>query len=146
MSEPLGKIFSHQNTLFLEKMSVQNKNLKFLSLVFWKFNLSKQTLFFLNFPGYTKTYKTIDRFFQKEKHISFFIIFKMPMKELKTFNLSYHFLSTECASLKQSLSLEIQNIKTDVFWPITEAMKFTSYNSRQWPNPGLLSFRHSEMF
>ena len=89
-------------------MSVQNKNLKFLSLVFWKFNLSKLTLFFSNFPCYTKTYKTIDRFFQildskKEKHMSFFIIFKMPMKELKTFNLSYHFLSTKCASLKQKV-------------------------------------------
>ena len=70
----------------------------------------------------------------------------MPMKELKTFNFSYHFLSTKCASLKLSLSLEIQNIKTHVFWPITEAMKFTSFNSRQWPNPGLLSFRHSVMF
>ena len=98
MSEPLGKTFFRQNTLFLEKkMSVQNKNLKFLSLVFWKINLSKLTLFFSNFPCYTKTYKTIDRFFQildskKEKHMSFFIIFKMPMKELKTFNLSYHFL------------------------------------------------------
>ena len=86
MSEPIGKIFFHQNTLFLEKkMSVQNKNLKFLSLVFWKFNLSKLTLFFSNFPCYTKTYKTIDRFFQildskKEKHMSFFVIFKMPMK------------------------------------------------------------------
>ena len=118
---------------------------------FRKFNLSKLTLFFSNFPCHTKSYKTIDRFFQildskKEKHMSFFIIFKMPMKELKTFNLSYHFLSTKCASLKQSLSLEIQNIKTHVFWPITEAMKFTSYNSRQWPNLGLLSFRHSEMF
>ena len=46
MSEPLGKIFFHQNTLFSERMSVQNKNLKFLSLVFWKINLSKLTLFF----------------------------------------------------------------------------------------------------
>ena len=104
-------------------MSMQNKNLKFLSLVFWKFNLSKLTFFFSNFPCYTKTNKTIDRFFQildskKEKHMSFFILFKMPMKELKTFNLSYHFLSTKCASLKQSLSLEIQNIKTHVFCPL----------------------------
>ena len=93
----------------------------------------------------------MDRFFQildskKEKHMSSFIIFKMPMKELKTFNLSSHFLSTKCASLKQSLSLAIQNIKTHVFWPITKAMKFTTFNSRQWPNAGLLSFRHSEMF
>ena len=52
MSGSLGKIFFHQNTLFLEKMSVQNKNLKFLSLVFWKINLSKLTLFFSNFPCY----------------------------------------------------------------------------------------------
>ena len=48
-----------------------------MSLVFWKINLSKLTLFFFpNFPCYTKTYKTIDRFFQildpqKEKHVSF---------------------------------------------------------------------------
>ena len=78
-------------------MSVQNKNLKFLSLVFWKINLNKLTLFFSNFPCYTKTYETINIFFQildskKEKHMSFFIIFKMPMKELKSSNLSYHFL------------------------------------------------------
>ena len=38
------------------------------------------------------------------------------------------------------------NIKTHVFWPIIEAMKFINYNNRQGPNPGLLSFRHSEMF
>ena len=79
-------------------MSVENKNLKFLSLVFWKINLSKLTLFFSNFPCYPETYKTIYRFFQildskKEKYMSFYIIFKMPMKELKTFNLhvSCHF-------------------------------------------------------
>ena len=54
--------------------------------------------FFSNFPCYPETYKTIYRFFQildskKEKHMSFFIIFRMPMKELKTFNLhvSCHF-------------------------------------------------------
>ena len=40
--------------------------------------------------------KQLTDFFQildskKEEHMSFFIIFKMPMKELKTFNLSYHF-------------------------------------------------------
>ena len=78
-------------------MSVQNKNLKFLSLVFWKINLSKLTSFFSNFPCYTKTCETTDRFFQildskKEKHMPFFIIFKMPMTELKTFDLSNHFL------------------------------------------------------
>ena len=38
------------------------------------------------------------------------------------------------------------NIKTHVFWPVIEAMKFINYHNRQWPNPGLLSFRHSEMF
>ena len=86
MTEPLGKIFFHQNTLFSEKMSVQNKNLKFLSLVFWKINLSKLTIF-SNFPCYTKTYESIDRFFQilgskKKNTCHFFIIFKMPMKEL----------------------------------------------------------------
>ena len=64
MSEPLAKFFFHQNTLFSgKKMSVQNKNLKFLSLVFWKINLSKLALFFSNFTCYTKTYKTVDRFF-----------------------------------------------------------------------------------
>ena len=76
MSEPLGTIFSTTTHYFQKKMSVQNKNLKFLSLVFWKINLSKLT-FFSNFPCYTETYKTIDRFFQildskKEKHVSFF--------------------------------------------------------------------------
>ena len=45
-------------------MSVQNKIVKFLSLVFWKINLSKLTLVFSNFPCYAKTYETIDRFFQ----------------------------------------------------------------------------------
>ena len=73
-------------------MSVQNKNLKSLSLVFWKINSSKLTLFFSNFPCYAKTYETIDRFFQildseKENTCHCFIIFKMPMKELKTFKL-----------------------------------------------------------
>ena len=56
MSKPLGKFFFHQNTLFSEKMSVQNKDLKFLSLVFWKINLRKLTLYFqifhvIYFPG-----------------------------------------------------------------------------------------------
>ena len=78
-------------------MSVQHKNLKFLSLVFWKINLSKLTLFFQIFHVILKLMKQLTDFFQildseKEKHMSFFIIFKMPMKELKTFNLSYHFL------------------------------------------------------
>ena len=49
MSEPLGKIFSTRIHYFREKMSVQNKNLKFLSLVFWKIDLSKLTLFFFKF-------------------------------------------------------------------------------------------------
>ena len=55
-------------------MSVQNKNLKFLSLVFWKINLNKLALLFSNFPCYTEACKTIDRFFQildseKEEHM-----------------------------------------------------------------------------
>ena len=59
---------------------MQNKNFKFLSLVFWKIDLSKLT-FFSNCPCYTKTYKTIDRFFQivdskKEKHMSLFYNFQ----------------------------------------------------------------------
>ena len=49
MSEPLGKIFPPEHIIFRKKMSVQNKNLKFLSLVFWKINLSKLTLFFFKF-------------------------------------------------------------------------------------------------
>ena len=63
MTEPLGKIFSSRTHYFWKKC-LQNKNLKFLSLVFWKINLSKLTLFFSNFPCYAKTYETIDRFFQ----------------------------------------------------------------------------------
>ena len=87
MSEPLGKIFS---TSILGKMSVQNKNLKFLSLVFWKINLSKLTLFFSNFPCYTETYETIDIFFQfldseKEKHMSFFYNFQNSHERIKDF-------------------------------------------------------------
>ena len=39
--------------------------------------------------------------------------------------------------MKQCLSLEIRNIKTHVFWPIIEAVKFINYNNRQWPNPTL---------
>ena len=58
MSEPLGQFFSTRTHYFREQMSVQNKNLKFLSLIFWKINLSKLALFFSNFPCYTKTYKT----------------------------------------------------------------------------------------
>ena len=62
MSETLGDFFPPEHIIFGKKMSVQNKNLKFLFLVFWKINLSKLTLFFSNFPCYTETYKTIDRF------------------------------------------------------------------------------------
>ena len=56
MSEPLGKLFSTRTHYFREKMSVQNKDLKFLSLVFWKINLRKLTLYFqifhvIYFPG-----------------------------------------------------------------------------------------------
>ena len=94
------RIFSHQNTLFSENMSVQNKNLKFLSLVFWKINLSKLTLFFQIFHVILKLIKQLTDFSKfwtlKKKNtckpMPFFIIFKMPMKELKIFNLSYHFL------------------------------------------------------
>ena len=96
MSEPCGNFFSHQNTLFLEKMSVQNKNLKFLSLVFWKINLSNLTLsFFQIFHVILKLIKQLTEFSKfwtlEKKSNVIFIIFKMPMKELKTFNLSYHF-------------------------------------------------------
>ena len=61
MTEPLGKIFSH-HTLFSEKMSVQNKNLKLLSLVFWKINLSKLTLFFQIFHVILKLMKQLTDF------------------------------------------------------------------------------------
>ena len=90
MSEPLGKTFLHRNTLFLEKeMSVQNKNLKFLSLVFWKINLSKLTLFFFQiFHVILKLIKKIYRFFQildskKEKHI--FYNFQNAHERIKDF-------------------------------------------------------------
>ena len=68
---------------------MQNKNLNFLSLVFWKINLSKLT-FFSNFPCYTKTYKTIDRFFQivdfkKEKHMPLFYNFQNAHERIKDF-------------------------------------------------------------
>ena len=71
-------------------MSIQNKNLQFLSSVFWKINSSKLTLFFSNFSCYAKTYKTIDRFFQildskKEKHMSFFYNFQNAHERIKNF-------------------------------------------------------------
>ena len=78
-------------------MSVQNKNLKFLSLVFWKIYLSKLTLFFHIFHVIQKLMKQLTVFskfwtLKKKNTCHFLIIFKIPMKELKTFNLSYHFL------------------------------------------------------
>ena len=85
MSKPLGKFFFHQN-IFLGKMSVQNKNLKFLSLVFWKIKLSKLTLFFQIFHVILKLIKQLTDFSKfwtlKKKNtckpMSFFIIFKCP--------------------------------------------------------------------
>ena len=79
---------------------MQNKNFKFLSLVFWKINLSKLTLFFQIFHVILKLIKQLtdlSKFWTLEKKttckpMSFFKIFKMPMKELKIFNFSYHFL------------------------------------------------------
>ena len=62
MTERLGKIFFHQNTLFSEKMLVQNKNLKFLSLVFLKINLSKLTSFFQIFHVILKLMKQLTDF------------------------------------------------------------------------------------
>ena len=49
-------------------------------------------------------------------------------KEVKTFNLSYHFFINYCASLKQTASLEILNMCCGF---IIEAMKFISYNNTQ---------------
>ena len=68
-------------------MSVQNKNLKFLSLVFWKINLSKLT--FQIFHVILKLIKQLTDFsklwtLKKKNTCHCFIIFKMPMKELKT--------------------------------------------------------------
>ena len=97
MSELWGKFFSTRTHYFRKKMSAQNKNLKFLSLVFWKINLSKLTLFFQIFHVILKLMKQLTDFskfwtLKKKNTCHFFIIFKMPMKELKTFNLSYHFI------------------------------------------------------
>ena len=47
MSQPLGENFyPPEHIIYGKIMSVQNKNFKFLSLVFWKINLSKLTLLF----------------------------------------------------------------------------------------------------
>ena len=52
MYEPLGKLFSTKTHYLWKKLSVQYKNLKFLSLVFWKINLSTLTLFFFKFSKF----------------------------------------------------------------------------------------------
>ena len=62
MSEPLGNFFSTRTHYFRKKMSVQNNNLKFLSLVFWKINLSKLTLFFQIFHVILKLIKQLTDF------------------------------------------------------------------------------------
>ena len=90
MSEPLGKIFFHQNTLFSEKMSVQNKNLKFLSLVFWKINLSKLTLFFQIFHVMLKLMKQLTDFskfwiLKKKNTCHFFYNFQNSHERIKDF-------------------------------------------------------------
>ena len=59
MTEPLGKFFSTRTHYFRKKMSVQNKNVKFLSLVFWKINLSKLTLVFQIFHVILKLMKQL---------------------------------------------------------------------------------------
>ena len=59
MSEPLGNFFSTRTHYFREKMSVQNNNLKFLSLLFWKINLSKLTFFFQIFHVILKHIKHV---------------------------------------------------------------------------------------
>ena len=67
MSEPLGKLFFPPEHIF-----GQNVSAKCQSFVFWKINLSKLTLFFSNFPCYTKTYEKIDIFFyilDSKKHM-----------------------------------------------------------------------------
>ena len=99
MSEPLWKFFFHQNTLFSEKMSVQNKNLKFLSLVFWKINLCKLTLFFQIFHFILKLIKQLTDFskfwtLKKKTHVNQcpFYNFQNAHERIKVLNLSYHFL------------------------------------------------------
>ena len=62
MSEPLGKFFPPEHIVFRKNMSVQNKNLKFLSLVFWKINLRKLTLFFQIFHVILKLIKQLTDF------------------------------------------------------------------------------------
>ena len=90
MSEPLGKIFFHQNTLCSEKMPVQNKNLKFLSLVFWKINLSKLTLFFQIFHVILKLMKQLTYFsnfwtLKKKNTRHFFYNFQNSYERIKDF-------------------------------------------------------------
>ena len=72
MSEPLGKFFSTRTHYFQKKMSVQNKNLKFLSLVFWKINLRKLTLFFQIFHVILKQLTDFSEFWtvKKETHVN----------------------------------------------------------------------------
>ena len=73
MSEPLGKTFFHQNTLFSGETFFQ-----FFHVIL---KLTKQL------TDFSKLWTL-----KKKNTCHCFIIFKMPMKELKTFNLSYHFL------------------------------------------------------
>ena len=66
---------------------MQNKNVKFLSLVFWKINLSKLTLVFQIFHVILKLMKQLTDFskfwtLKRKTHVIFKIIFKMSMKEL----------------------------------------------------------------
>ena len=96
MSEPLGKFFSTRTHYFQKKMSVQNKNLKFLSLVFWKINLRKLTLFFQIFHVILKQLTDFSEFWtvKKETHVNnvIFYNFQNAHERIKDFNLSYHFL------------------------------------------------------
>ena len=66
---------------------MQNKNVKFLSLVFWKINLSKLTLVFQIFHVVLKLMKQLTDFskfwtLKRKTHVILKIISKMPMKEL----------------------------------------------------------------
>ena len=94
MSQPLGEIFSTRTHYFRKKMSVQNKNLKFLSLVFWKINLNKLTLlFFQIFHVILKLVKQLTDFskfwilYKRKTHVnqSHFYNFQNAHERIKDF-------------------------------------------------------------
>ena len=90
MSEPLGKIFSTRTHYFRKKNVSAKKNLKFLSLVFWKINLSKLTLFFQIFHVILKLMKQLTYFsnfwtLKKKNTRHFFYNFQNSHERIKDF-------------------------------------------------------------